>query len=71
MDPKLQKLLDALGPAEQLSFMRIAEALYQTKFTGSTEIHWFNGVPKQLNLGAPVKLAIVEGFDKPSRGGTG
>lgn len=62
-DPKLQKLLASLPPPEQMSFLRLADALSQAKFTGSTTVHWLNGVPKQLDLGSPVRLSIVEGVD--------
>lgn len=63
LDPIVQRLIAALPPEDQLTFAALAEAVYSVRFTGFTGIHWKNGVPKQLDLGAPVKLSIVDGLD--------
>ena len=71
LDATIARLVASLPPAERLTFMALAEAIYSVRFTGATTIHWRNGVPKQIDLGAPVKLAIVEGLDTPPRSSAG
>lgn len=66
MSPDLQKLLDALNGGS-LDFPRFIEAVYRAGYTGPFTVHCLNGVAKQIDLGAPVRLSIVEGLDKPGR----
>ena len=54
----LQDLLAALPDAAQLDFARLQEALYRVRFTGPVTFDYSNGVPRQINLGPPVRLAI-------------
>lgn len=63
--PTLQRLLDSLPPSDQLDFHRLIEAVYQVRFTGPLTIDFLNGLPRQINLGQPVKLAICTG-DRPA-----
>lgn len=65
--PALQKLLDRLGPTDQLDFVRLAEVIYESRFTGPTTIHWRNGVPQQIDLGPPIRLSIVQGLDSAAK----
>lgn len=68
MSPTLQALLARLSPAEQLDFTRLQDALLAVRFTGPVTYDYLNGVPQQINLGQPVKLAIcrrTNGVDKP------
>ena len=67
LTPALQKLIDALPPPERLTYLSIADAIYQARYTGFTGIHWLNGVPRQIDLGAPVRLTIVEALDSGGR----
>lgn len=74
-NPALQRLLDSL-PAGDLEFARLLEAVERSKFTGPLTIDFFNGRPRQINLGPPVKLTICTGDQtggldngRPSRGG--
>ena len=60
MSPELQRLLVALGPEGARSLEHLAQAIYNIRFTGPTTIHWLGGRPKQIDLGHPVKLTIVE-----------
>jgi hypothetical protein len=62
VSPSLQKLIDALPEPERLTFFALAETIYRVRYTGYTGIQWLNGIPKQLDLGSPVKLSIVEGI---------
>ena len=62
--PKLQQLLEALGPEAQVDFPRLLAALHTVRYSGQVTIHCFNGAPKQIDLGAPVRLSIMEGLDK-------
>ena len=71
MSPTLQRLLQQLGPGERVDFSTLAEAIYDAKYTGITMIHWLNGRPRQVDLGAPVRLSIVESLDTPTKPGAG
>ena len=64
--PALQQLLSALPEAEQLEFQSLLVALYKVRYTGFIGIHCKNGLPKQVDLGAPVRLSIVEGDHAPT-----
>lgn len=66
MPPKcdpITKLLEVLPPSGQLHYLAFSEAMYQSRFTGSTTIHWRNGLPRQVDLGSPVRLSIVQPLD--------
>jgi hypothetical protein len=65
--PALEKLLTQLPPADQLQFQSLLEAVFTTKYTGFIGLHCFNGIPKQVDLGSPIRLSIVEGLDKPPK----
>jgi hypothetical protein len=56
----LERLLQQLPPDQALDFMRLMEAVYQVRFTGPITFDFFNGVPKQINLGQPVRLSICQ-----------
>ena len=59
--PKLEELLAQLPPSDQLQFQSLLEAIYKVRFTGQLTIHVRNGLPQQVDLGAPIRLSIVEG----------
>lgn len=61
LSPTLQALLDRLDPSQRIDFANLAEAIYAARYTGTTLIHWRNGKPQQVDLGAPIRLSIVEG----------
>lgn len=61
LSPGLQRLLDQLPPGQALDFQRLLESIYYTRFTGPMTIDFLNGIPKQINLGQPVRLAICAG----------
>ena len=69
--PMLTALLAELPAAEQLEFQSLLAALYKVRYTGQITLHTYNGVLKQVDLGAPVRLSIVEGLDKAARGTSG
>lgn len=71
MNQRLQALLAQLPPSEQVDFSQLLSALYTVRHTGPITLHLFNGVLKQVDLGPPIRLSIVEGQDKldSSRGG--
>lgn len=62
LDPHVLTLLDLL-PQEGLDFGGLMEAIDRARYTGSVVIAFRNGRPQQINLGAPVKLAICQGVD--------
>lgn len=70
MSPTLQRLLAQLGPGQQLEFRKLEEAIAAAKYTGITVHHWLNGRLRQIDLGAPIRLSIIEGLDNkdPSDG---
>jgi len=75
LDQRIAELLAHLPPAEQLEFAALQEAIYRVRFTGPVTIDFLNGVPRQISLGQPVKLAICHAqpsgsLDKPKRSGT-
>lgn len=61
LSQKLQELLSSLPASEQLEFSALFEAIYKVRYTGPIVVDFLNGVPRQINLGPPVKLAIVSG----------
>ncbi len=63
----LQQLLASLPPDGPLDLFRFLEAVYATRFTGPYTVHNRNGVPHQIDLGAPVKLSIVQAERPPGR----
>lgn len=67
--PALQRLVELLDPAEQLSFQRLLIAVYAVRFTGPVTLHCRNGVPHQVDIGAPLRLSIVEGGVDNTPGG--
>lgn len=74
--PSLQRLLDSLPPGDQLDFQRLLDAVYTVRFTGPLTIDFLNGLPRQINLGQPVRLAICAGgvngvLDNRGRSGAG
>lgn len=64
--PTLQRLLDALPPADQLEFHALLHAVYAVRFTGPLTIDFLNGLPRQINLGQPVKLTICHADSAPA-----
>lgn len=65
ISPSLQKLLDQLPAGQDLEFGRLLEAVERSRFSGPLTIDFFNGRPRQINLGQPVKLTICSG-DQPA-----
>lgn len=61
ISPQLQKLLDLAGPGGIKSLRHLEVLVQKAGFTGPTTIHWLGGRAKQIDLGAPVRVSIVEG----------
>lgn len=61
VNPQVQRLIDAAGAGGIKSLRHLEYLIQKTGFTGPTTIHWLGGRAKQLDLGAPVRLSIVEG----------
>lgn len=59
----ITKVLAELSDPSAISFFALADAIYRARFTGPTLIHWANGLPKQVDLGSPVRLSIVQPLD--------
>jgi hypothetical protein len=64
MTPQLKALLDRLPDDQRVDFDRLCAAILAIRYTGPSTIHWLNGVPKQIDLGPPIKLSIVQGEDR-------
>lgn len=62
MTPQLKALLDSFD-GTQVDFDRLRAAMKAVRYTGPSLIHWFNGEPKQIDLGPPIKLSIVGALD--------
>lgn len=62
--PELERLLARLSPSDRVDMDQLAAALYEVRYTGITITHWHNGRAKQIDLGAPVRLSIVDGLDR-------
>lgn len=76
MTSTYQALLQRLQATQDLEFHVLLEAVHSVRFTGPLTIDFLNGIPQQINLGQPVKLAICHatsegGLDKPRRPGSG
>lgn len=72
ISPTLQRLLTELGPEGAQSLDHLAQALYNVRFTGPVQIHFVGGRPKLLDIGAPMRVRILEGrLDKPESSGSG
>lgn len=61
LSPKLQRLLAELPADAALDFPRLLDAIYRVHFTGPLTVDFYNGEPRQISLGQPVKLAICRG----------
>jgi hypothetical protein len=62
LDPSLQKLIERLPPAAELDIFKLLEAIYETRLTARVSFDFHNGVPRQVDLGPPVRLAICQGL---------
>ena len=60
VSPELQKLLDRIQRGE-MNFPGLMDALYASRFSGAITLHCLNGIPRQVDLGSPIRLSIVEG----------
>lgn len=65
----LQDLLDRLDPDQALDMAKFVEAVYAARFTGSFTVECFNGRPRQINLGQPLRFAICAGEERAAEGG--
>lgn len=75
-NPAIARLLEQLPQGRDLEFAALLEAVERARFTGPLTVDFFNGRPRQINLGQPVKLTICSGDstggldnERPSRGG--
>lgn len=61
LTPTLQKLLETLPQTDRLDFSALDQALEHLHYTGPIVVHYLNGRKRQVDLGPPVRLTIVEG----------
>ena len=66
MRPELQDLLAKIMAGPQLDYGTLMEAIHSSRFTGPLTVDFLNGVPRQINLGQPVKLSICQGLPADS-----
>jgi len=59
MTQALQRLLQELGEGAQ-SLEHLQQALYNVRFTGPVTIHCVGGRPRQIDIGAPIRVRVVE-----------
>lgn len=73
LNQMIETFLARLPESAQLDFFGLLETLDATRFTGPVTFDFLNGKPRQINLGAPVKLTICEGLPSPgpAAGGPG
>lgn len=60
MSDTLKALLSKLDPAKGVDFQGLQCALFDSRYTGTITIHLRNGKPQQVDLGAPIRLSIIE-----------
>jgi hypothetical protein len=58
----IERLLARL-PKGDLEIQALFESIYQTRFTGPIAFDILKGVPRQINLGQPVKQVICHATD--------
>ncbi len=61
--PVIEQLLQQLPAPDRLQVDSLFAAIAKVKFTGAITLHCRNGIPMQVDLGAPIRLSIVEGVD--------
>jgi hypothetical protein len=61
ISPALRRLLEEAGPSGIRSLNHLADLIYRQRFSGPTTIHWYQGRPRQIDFGAPIRLSIMEG----------
>jgi hypothetical protein len=61
VSPALTKLLAALPEADRVDFAALDAAMEALRYTGPIVVHYLNGRKRQVDLGAPVRLSIIEG----------
>lgn len=68
----IARILAALPSDQERHFLALTEAIYRAKYTGQIVVHFKNGEPRQVDLGAPVKLSICQPLDsrEDSRAGS-
>lgn len=59
----ISAVIAELGTPSAPSFIDLAKAIARAGYTGSTTIHWHKGEPRQVDLGAPVRLSLVQPLD--------
>lgn len=67
LSPALQALLARLPASDRLDFAGLLCALDAERYTGPVTLHLLNGRPQQVDLGAPVRLSIVQGESATGR----
>ena len=70
LSPTLDTLLSKLGPIDQLNFFAFWEAIYQARFTGNISVDCLNGVPRQIGIGRPLMLTLVQPLPQALDNGT-
>ena len=69
LDSRIAALLAELRPDDRdLDFSLLLEAIHTSRWTGPVTFDFLNGVPRQINLGQPVKLVICSGSLDKSNG---
>jgi hypothetical protein len=61
LNKAVQDLLDRLPTTAELEWPSLQAAIYGARYTGPMTVHFLNGVPRQIDLGAPVRLSICHG----------
>jgi hypothetical protein len=59
----ISAILRELGAPSAPTLLHLADAIYRAGYTGPMTIHWKAGEPKQVDLGAPVRLSIAQALD--------
>lgn len=72
MTPELHRFLEMIGAGREIDMDRLKTAMRDARYTGTTSIHWRNGLPLQLDIFATaIRVSIVEGLDNQKGPGSG
>lgn len=52
-------LLERLPDPADRHLLTLLDTLHASKFTGAITLHWYNGEPRFMDLGQPIRLPIV------------
>ncbi len=52
-------MLETMNAAEAPTFHTVLDMLYATKFSGAVTLHCYNGEPRILEMGKPIRVDLT------------